>query len=307
MRSNWTRNAMMLIINYGAAANHTHEDIMDFELYANGAALAVDAGLGGKGYDDERHKPWYRKSQSHNMVVVNDSSLERGQAMGEEVKWASLHQVDYFCASHGGYRSRFGVDHRRHVVFVKEQYWLILDQLSGSQPQHWDWLLHSPLSLQEVDDGYCSRESPGMLVVPAGRPDRSLHWGMADVGGLPGENVSHRPINYIRFRSPGAQRDLAVVVFPFIGQPPEVDFSQIHRKDGVLEFVVNHVNGRDRIFISDGKERRLSADLTTDARVAVAQDRPRRLALIDASRATLQNRTVLAVGKRRDWEKAESR
>jgi len=49
MRSNWTRNAMMLIINYGAAANHTHEDIMDFELYANGAALAVDAGLGGKG------------------------------------------------------------------------------------------------------------------------------------------------------------------------------------------------------------------------------------------------------------------
>ena len=32
---------MMMILNYGAAANHTHKDIMDFEMYANGVALAV--------------------------------------------------------------------------------------------------------------------------------------------------------------------------------------------------------------------------------------------------------------------------
>ncbi len=303
MRSNWGRDAMMLMLNYGAAANHTHEDIMDFELYANGAALAVDAGLGGKGYDDELHKPWYRKSQSHNMVVVNDSSIDRGQAMGEDVIWALLKQVDYFSAVHGGYRAKFGVDHRRHVLFIKDRYWMILDQLSGSQPDHWDWLLHSPLTLQELGDGYCSQQSPGMLVLPAGQPARSLHWGMADVGALPGEKVSHRDINYIRFRLPGGQRDLAVLVFPFADQAPAVQFSKVRRKDSVLEYAVSGADGQDRIYISDGKERRLSADLTTDARVAVVQDTARRLALIDASRAKFQTKTVLAVDKRGDWEK----
>ena len=303
LRSSWSRNAMMMILNYGAAANHTHKDIMDFEMYANGVALAVDAGLGPKGYDDELHRSWYRASRSHNMVVVNDSSIERGQAAGEEAIWASLKQVDYFSAAHGGYRAKFGVEHRRHVLFVKNRYWLILDQLSGGQPDHWDWLMHSPLTLQDLRDGYCSSESPGMLVLPASPTAKSLEWGIADVGALPGEQNSHRDINYIRFRSPGSSRDLAVLVYPFADKTPAVTFAKAVRKDKVLEFVVKHPDGEDRIYFTDGNERQLSADLSTNARVAVVQRRIGRFALLDASQARFMGKTVMRVKKRENREK----
>ncbi|HTY58399.1 MAG TPA: heparinase II/III family protein, partial [Bacteroidota bacterium] len=77
MRSDWTPRALYCSINYGPEAGfHTHRDMLDVELYAYGRPLAVDAGLG-LTYDDTLYETWYRSSRAHNMVTVNDSSIER--------------------------------------------------------------------------------------------------------------------------------------------------------------------------------------------------------------------------------------
>ena len=83
----------MMIINYGPAANHNHLDVLDFEIYANGKAIAVDAGIGPKGYDDELQMNWYRASPSHNMVVVDDSNIVRGETGVRNVVERRPHNV----------------------------------------------------------------------------------------------------------------------------------------------------------------------------------------------------------------------
>ena len=71
----------------------------------------------------------------------------------------------------------------------------------------------------------------------------------------------------------------------------------------MLEFVVKHPDGEDRIYFTDGKERQLSADLSTNARVAVVQRRIGRFALLDASQARFMGKTVMRAKKRENREK----
>ena len=60
MRTDWTPDALYLTVNYGPFAGfHSHFDLLDFELYAYGKPLAVDAGIG-LTYDDPLYNPWYR-------------------------------------------------------------------------------------------------------------------------------------------------------------------------------------------------------------------------------------------------------
>ncbi|HSQ76173.1 MAG TPA: alginate lyase family protein, partial [Bacteroidota bacterium] len=118
MRSDWSRDASYMTVNYGPFAGfHTHLDLLDFELYAYGTPLAVDAGIGST-YDDSLYLTWYRSSRAHNMVVVNDSNIEREGLRGENIRWGSTATVDYFAGEQNGYR-RFGVRHRRHIAFMK--------------------------------------------------------------------------------------------------------------------------------------------------------------------------------------------
>ena len=113
MRGDWTRESPYMVINYGEyGGGHSHPDILSFELFAYGDALAVDAGIG-VSYDDPLHGPWYKTSRAHNMLVIDDANLDRRIAVGQKPVWSSQAGMDYFSAEHEGYRSR-GVSHRRH-------------------------------------------------------------------------------------------------------------------------------------------------------------------------------------------------
>ncbi len=118
MRTDWTPQASYLTLNYGPFAGfHTHSDLLDFEIYANGKPLALDAGIG-LTYDDPLYVPWYQSSRAHNMVVVNDSSIRRDSCQGENIRWASMPALDYFAGEQRGY-GRFGVTQRRQIAFIK--------------------------------------------------------------------------------------------------------------------------------------------------------------------------------------------
>ena len=118
MRQDWTRESPYLVINYGEyGGGHSHPDILSFELFAYGQPLAVDAGIG-VSYDDPLHRPWYKTSIAHNMLVIDDANLDRKIAVGQNQIWSSKAGLDYFSAEHEGYRS-LGVRHRRHFIFLK--------------------------------------------------------------------------------------------------------------------------------------------------------------------------------------------
>ncbi len=315
MRSAWSRDAAMMIINYGPAANHHHFDVLDFEIYANGKALAVDAGIGPKGYDDELHRPWYRATQSHNMVMVNDTSIERGEAEGEDVLWASQKHTDYFAASHSGYKTTFSVVSRRHIAFVKPNYWIIHDKITSPKPGHkLDWLFHSPLSLEKFASGYVSRETPGVLVLSAdgteGEAQSMKGEGMASLAGLPDEKEAFRKIDYVSFQKTTStdeeENKFGTLVFPFSENRPEVEFRQLMTSPEVVGYTVRLGSTEDRLYFSDGQKKNFAEGIESDAQFLYLQyekGKMKKLSIVGATFCRVDGKTILKETKRKNAER----
>ncbi|MDE2889639.1 MAG: heparinase II/III family protein [Gemmatimonadota bacterium] len=287
MRQDWTRESPYLVVNYGDwGGGHYHYDVLSFEMFAYGTALAVDAGLG-VSYDDPLHRPWYISSKAHNMLVIDDRNLDRRIAVGEQPVWSSQGGMDYFSAEHRGYRA-LGVRHRRHFLFVKpvrsvnetNPYFLIFDSFSSvNAGRTASFYLHSPTPLQRGRTAVFSAEAPGLLVATPDAPSVRLGTGMAHLGGIPGRRPARQLIRWASLdlitSGDGVVDDLAVLLYPFRSMPlPGV---QIRRGEnegpgGTAYLIVEHGGGTDHIVISDGMHRTYGAnDVTTDAICAVVR------------------------------------
>ena len=300
MRRDWTRDSPYLVINYGDwAGGHYHYDILSFELFAFGSALAVDAGLG-VSYDDPLHKPWYITSKAHNMLVIDDRNLDRRIAVGQNPIWSSQEGMDYFAAEHEGYRS-LGVRHRRHFLFVKSSgsanvanpYFLVFDAFSSADAgRRASFFLHSPTSLQRGGTAVYSTEAPGLLVATPDAPSVRLGTGMAHLGGIPGRRPARQLIRWasldLKTSGGGLVDDLAVLLYPFESMPlPKV---RIRRGEnggpgGTAYLIVEHGGSVDHIVISDGTYRTFGeTGPATDAICAVIRT--------DSNAAYLSHSTV---------------
>ncbi len=218
MRTDWTKDALYMNVNYGPwNGSHTHSDLLNFELYAYGKALAVDAGLG-LTYDDTLYIPWYRSSQAHNMVVVNDQNMERETTKGENVSWDATPSLEYFAADHHGYR-RFGVHHRRQILFVKPHYWLIVDSLeSGRDGDTLSWYFHSPEHLVPFESGFRSTGTPGLVLLPATRgwtTRRGTGMAASTQNLTPGTTQENNWIAFDRRTTAGGREIFAMLLYPF--------------------------------------------------------------------------------------------
>jgi hypothetical protein len=251
MRSGWDPDAFYLTVNHGPFAGfHTHSDLLDFEIYAYGTPLAIDAGLGST-YDDSLYVSWYKSSRAHNMVVVNDSDMQREGIEGEHVRWGSLRSLDFFSGEHQGYQ-RFGVHHRRQIVFVKNSYWFVLDDLSCSRSgDTLSWYFHSPGVLRPAGSGYESASSPGIRILPAGPslPARTgKGWAASSSIRVPGKTEE---IPWIRFDQIGIRdsvRQFAILLAPFKQQSA----AAVDKISG-QHFVVTSTGSVDHLYFSNGR------------------------------------------------------
>ncbi len=287
MRGDWTRESPFMVINYGEyGGGHSHPDILSFELFAYGNALAVDAGIG-VSYDDPLHGPWYKTSRAHNMLVIDDANLDRRIAVGQKPVWSSQAGLDYFSAQHEGYQSR-GVFHRRHFLFVKpleptpesNPYFVIFDAFSSATGgRKASFMLHSPTPLQRGGTAVFSTEAPGLLVGTPDSPAIRLGTGMAHLGGIPGHRPARQLIRWasldLTTSGDGLVDDLAVLLYPSRSMP--LPKARIRRGEsegpaGTAYLVVDHGDITDHIVISDGAYRKFGADdVGTDAICAVVR------------------------------------
>ncbi|MEW6510141.1 MAG: alginate lyase family protein [Bacteroidota bacterium] len=251
MRTDWSPDALYLSMNYGPAAGfHTHFDMLDFECYAYGKPLAVDAGLG-LTYDDPLYQSWYRSSRAHNMVVVNDSNIVREGTEGKNVQWGSTQTVDYFAASHSGY-DRFGVRQRRHIVFVKPSYWFMLDELSTAVSEDTlSWYLHSPQRLTPNRNGFVSEGDTGISILPAGQEFTTrtgTGWAASTTVRKPGKTEEIGWIRFDQVSVRGSIRRFAILLEPFR------DKSTLRSADRVSDrhYVVTSPGQTDHLYITGG-------------------------------------------------------
>lgn len=135
---------------YGPAPGHGHADALSFELYADGRTWVVDPGV----YSYHLGADWrnfFRSTAAHNTVSVDalDQSILVGvqhvlrPARTTLRHWVSAERVDFVDGEHDGYqRLAQPIRHRRQILFVKPDYWLVLDQLTGHGRHRYDWRLH---------------------------------------------------------------------------------------------------------------------------------------------------------------------
>jgi hypothetical protein len=163
MRSGWDAAASLVAFHCGPAPGHRnqadprrverrgfgpghgHPDINSFMFFAHGQWLAIDPGY---------VRP--KRTRDHNTLLVNG----RGQA-GEGGEWldymafesrepvptilrAETHpDFDYVIGDAGNiYVDEAGLGHfRRHLLFLKPDIVVILDDVAGRKPSRFDWLL----------------------------------------------------------------------------------------------------------------------------------------------------------------------
>lgn len=192
-RSGWNADDSHLVFDCGGlgrlGGGHGHADALSISLFAGGAELLVDPGT----YRYNGAPEWrdyFRSTAAHNTVVIDgrdqsvpgDTFRWRRQAETRLLADARFEGVEYLAGEHDGYAGEpAGVIHRRRVLFVRPDYWLVFDDFRGpgdgaSSNRHeeehdYELLYHLPpgSSLSPVEYGGGRREAA--LRAVAGRPE----------------------------------------------------------------------------------------------------------------------------------------
>jgi hypothetical protein len=163
MRSGWGANAHYLVFDTGPYGGpHGHEDKLSFELSAHGVPFIVDPGS----YTYEKSDPYrnyFVSSAGHNTVLVDQLSQIRRwnkdhmtpvTQNGVNGIWHTSGKIDFASGWYDDGYAAFalvkplnasicaGVTHQRDVIFVKPDYWVVVDYLDASDFHDYEFLFH---------------------------------------------------------------------------------------------------------------------------------------------------------------------
>ena len=211
MRSDWTPQARYLMFDAGPYGGfHGHEDKLSFELSAFGAVMVTDGGA--YAYTgDPSFRDYFVSTRAHNTILIDGQGQSRSRNARyrlavaadrakpvPDARWRSTDQYDDASGTYDeGYAPIGGegqgasalgssVTHTRRILFVKPDYWVIIDQISGTGRHRAEQLFHlTPDAEAAVVDGAVrSRYANGatLQVVPRGRstPEVSVITGAVD-------------------------------------------------------------------------------------------------------------------------------
>ncbi|MFQ6113514.1 MAG: heparinase II/III family protein, partial [bacterium] len=171
MRSDWGQNqskyenTKYLVFDTGSNEPwHAHYDILNFEAYANKYVLVRDPGR--YTYVRGSWRDYFKNTTAHNTIVVDNQNQKQNIA-GSPIYWASLPGFDYVSGQHKAYT---GLTHERRVFFVKPEYWIISDLVTGSGSHTYDLYFHldAPyLNHANLDASNHSVATPNFIILPS--------------------------------------------------------------------------------------------------------------------------------------------
>ncbi len=150
MRSGWDDQALYLFFDAGpAGVSHQHEDKLHIGVSAYGRDFLTD---GGKGlYIPDKWREYFVSTYAHNTILIDgfgqkripDHSTHRAKSPLKG-KWFSNENFDFASGSFtNGYGpEKIPVIHSRYVIFKKNDYWLIIDELQGEDEHDYESLYH---------------------------------------------------------------------------------------------------------------------------------------------------------------------
>jgi hypothetical protein len=153
-RSGWERNDTHLILDCGGhdamSGGHSHADALSINLFSEGTELLVDPATSVYNCAPEwRH--FFRSTQAHNTVVVDgvDQSVQAGtfkwstKATSRVQKCLSIADLEFVEGAHDGYtRLRSPITHKRRLLYVRPNYWVVADDLKGLGTHTFEFMYH---------------------------------------------------------------------------------------------------------------------------------------------------------------------
>lgn len=142
LRSGWEDEDTLLAFKCSSSTlGHDHWDQNNFVLNHKGEWLATDIGYGS--FRSKEDGYFSRHTVGHNTILV-DGEGQKYRA-GYIRDFYTAHGYDYVVGDaskcYDGEKLRLFL---RHIVYVKPDYFLILDEVEGSgSPHHFEWLLHT--------------------------------------------------------------------------------------------------------------------------------------------------------------------
>jgi Heparinase II/III-like protein/Heparinase II/III N-terminus len=155
-RSGWGPLDSHLVFDCGGlgmlAGAHAHADTLSVTLFSRGQELLVDPGTFAYNCAPE-WRNYFRSTPAHNTVTIDGlDQAEQGGTFHWKTKIRSRAARDftspgigYVEAEHDGYRRMpQGVIHRRRLLFVPPESWIVVDDFRGSGEHTFDFHYHFP-------------------------------------------------------------------------------------------------------------------------------------------------------------------
>ena len=134
---------------YGSV-DHNHADQNSFNINAYGDPIVLDSGYYDS-YNSPHHAGWTTLSMAHNTVLVHHTGQPRRswEAFGTITAFET---GDGFVRTSGScskaYKETAVEQFDRHVLWLKPDTYLIVDNIKAEEPSTYQWLLHSPNEMQ---------------------------------------------------------------------------------------------------------------------------------------------------------------
>ncbi|MBT3380097.1 MAG: heparinase [Lentisphaerae bacterium] len=191
MRSGWQKDALYLHFEAGPFGyGHQHEDKLSLIVHAYGKRLLTEGGV--YAYDSSQWRRYILSTRSHNTVMIDGLEQKRRGAPRETYvstaplpnRWLASDTCDF---AEGWYDEGYGEDkkriatHHRRVLFVKPQYWLVIDRLTPADnaAHRYDALFHLNTADATTDDATgavlgTTDGQPGLAIVPLTEEARAV-------------------------------------------------------------------------------------------------------------------------------------
>ena len=153
-RSGWGALDSHLVFDCGGlgilTGAHAHADALSVTLFSRGRELLVDPGTFVYNGAPE-WRSYFRSTRAHNTVSIDgrDQAEQRGtfhwktELTAQAAKEFTLPGLDYVEGEHGGYRRMpQGVTHRRRILHVPPESWIVVDDFRGSGEHRFDFHYH---------------------------------------------------------------------------------------------------------------------------------------------------------------------
>jgi hypothetical protein len=138
------------------SGGHGHADTLSIVAAVNGKRVLVDPGTYTY-HESKEMRDLFRSTAAHNTLTVDGRSssepgntfswLSRANATAD--KWITQPRFDLFEGSHDGYRRlEDPVTHRRSVLFLKGDYWIIRDEADAQRLHEYDLHFHFDADLE---------------------------------------------------------------------------------------------------------------------------------------------------------------